>query len=124
MHESGEYYAVIFSSTHSGEEKEAYSSMANRMVELASQQEGFLGIESARDEKGRGITVSYWQTEECIKKWKENSEHLEAQKMGKKKWYKHFSLRIAKVIREYHSEPKPTPSTEKCLVGRLKKTLG
>lgn len=100
-----DYYAVIFSSRHSGEEEEAYSSMADRMVELASVQEGFLGIESARDENGFGITVSYWESEECIRKWKQNSEHLEAQKLGKEKWYRHFSLRIAKVVREYHSNP-------------------
>ena len=34
-----------------------YSEMVNRMVELATKQDGFLGIESAREEVG--ITVSY-----------------------------------------------------------------
>ena len=109
MNQPNEYFAVIFTSKHTGNEKEAYSSMADRMVELASKQEGYLGIESARDENGIGITVSYWKNEECIKKWKEHSEHLEAQKLGREKWYQNFSLRIAKVIREYHVTPNKEP---------------
>jgi heme-degrading monooxygenase HmoA len=42
--------------------------MAGKMVELASQQEGFLGVESARYEE-IGITVSYWESIDAIKKW-------------------------------------------------------
>lgn len=105
MNQPNEYFAVIFTSMHTGIEKEAYSSMADRMVELASAQEGFQGMESARDDSGMGITVSYWDNEECIRNWKQNAEHLEAQKLGKEKWYQNFSLRIAKVIREYHFSP-------------------
>ena len=51
------YYAVIFSS-HRTESDNGYGEMAERMVRLASQQPGFLGVESARESVG--ITVSYW----------------------------------------------------------------
>lgn len=67
------YYAVIFSSI-STEDNTGYSEMADLMVELAKQQDGFLGIESAKNEIG--ITVSYWTGIDSIKKWKQNSEHL------------------------------------------------
>lgn len=106
MNKPTEYFAVIFTSMNSGEDEEAYSSMADRMVELASEQEGYLGLESSRDANGLGITVSYWESEESIKKWKTNSENVEAQKLGKEKWYSNFSLRIAKVFREYHFNEK------------------
>ena len=46
--------------------------MSDRMIGLVSQQDGFLGFESAREELG--ITVSYWRDEESIKKWKVNLE--------------------------------------------------
>lgn len=92
------YYAVIFSSTRT-EGENGYGETANRMVELAEQQPGFLGIESAREEVG--ITVSYWADLESIKNWKANTEHLEAQKNGRKLWYDTFKLRIAKVERDY-----------------------
>lgn len=92
------YYAVIFTSTRT-EIEEGYVEMAIRMVELAKQQSGFIGLESARNEIG--ITVSYWESLEAIKDWKENTEHLFAQEKGKSTWYKNYKVRIAKVEREY-----------------------
>ena len=68
-------------------------------LQLAFQQDGFLGYESAREELG--ITVSYWKDEESIKKWKDNLEHQTAQKTGKELWYKQFKVRISKVERDY-----------------------
>ena len=92
------YYAVIFSSVRT-EGDNGYGAMADRMLALASEQEGFLGIESAREEVG--ITVSYWASEEAIKQWKQNAEHLEAQRLGHKAWYAEFKVRVAKVERAY-----------------------
>lgn len=93
------YYAVIFSSQRTDVD-EGYHAMANEMEILAQQQEGYLGIESARDQT-LGITVSYWRDLESIKKWKANSEHLLAQKYGREKWYSAYKTRIALVERDY-----------------------
>ena len=92
------YYAVIFTSLRT-EVDESYGHMADAMVELAKQQPGYLGIESARD--GLGITVSYWESLEAIRNWKENAQHQVAQKLGKEKWYTAFKTRICKVERDY-----------------------
>ena len=92
------YYAVIFTSLRT-EGDSGYDAMSDRMVELATQQPGFLGFESARD--GVGITVSYWSDLESIRHWKANAEHLEAQRLGHQKWYAAFKTRIAKVERDY-----------------------
>lgn len=93
------YYAVIFTSLKR-EENKGYMEMAEKMEELAKKQPGYLGFESARNEIG--ISVSYWKDLESIKNWKNNSEHLLAQQLGKTKWYEHYSIRIAKVERDYH----------------------
>ncbi len=92
------YYAVIFTTLRT-ENNEGYKDMSDRMVELARKQEGFLGIESARD--GLGITVSYWQDLDAIKSWKHNLEHTAAREEGRKKWYAEYKLRIAKVDHDY-----------------------
>ena len=94
------YYAVIFSSQRS-EGDAGYGAMADRMVELASQQSGFLGVESARGSDGFGITVSYWTSTDAIAQWKANVEHLAAQDLGRTLWYAHYELRVAKVERAY-----------------------
>ena len=92
------YYAVIFTSIRT-EDGDGYEHMAGKMVELAQLQEGFLGVESARNEIG--ITVSYWTDLESIKKWKENYEHRIARDIGRNNWYKSFKVRIAKVESDY-----------------------
>lgn len=92
------YYAVIFCSKRT-EGDRGYGKMAEKMVELASQQKGFLGVESARDE-GLGITVSYWDSLDAIKSWKEHSVHQVAQDRGKNEWYKNLALRVCKVERD------------------------
>jgi len=94
------YYAVIFASQRTTPDA-GYSDMAARMVELASQQSGFLGIESVRDGTGFGITVSYWSSEAAIAAWKIQAEHRVAQEAGKATWYAHYELRVAKVERAY-----------------------
>ena len=71
--------------------------MAERMLQLAKQQPGFLGVESARNNLGFGITVSYWQSLQAIAAWKAHAEHKLAQEQGKHTWYAHYELRIAKV---------------------------
>lgn len=92
------YFAVIFTSTRT-EADDGYGEAADRMVELAEQQTGFLGFESARE--NIGITVSYWADLASIKNWKANIEHLEAQKKGRKSWYDSYKIRISKVERDY-----------------------
>ncbi|MGS0741842.1 antibiotic biosynthesis monooxygenase family protein [Glaciimonas sp. GG7] len=95
------YYAVIFTSIRT-EGDHGYDAMSDRMVELARQQPGFLGLESARETVG--VTVSYWTSLEAIRAWKTNAEHLMAQESGRSDWYSAYTTRIAKVERAYGFE--------------------
>ena len=101
------YYAVIFTSTLK-ENHEGYSEMAEKMEHLAKQQPGYLGIDSARN--NIGITISYWESLESIKNWKQQSEHLQAQQKGQQHWYSWYNVKICKVEREY--EFKTTSSSD------------
>ncbi|GGO80502.1 polysaccharide biosynthesis protein [Marinobacterium nitratireducens] len=92
------YYAVIFTSLRT-EVDEGYAEMAERMEALASEQPGFLGVESARE--AVGITVSYWSDLESIKRWKADLDHREAQRLGREQWYSSFKTRISRVERDY-----------------------
>lgn len=96
------YYAVIFTTIRTAIDEEGYEETANRMEELATQQEGFLGIESVRKEMG--ITVSYWSSLEAITQWKNNIEHTEARDKGRKLWYNQYQLRVCRVERDYGFE--------------------
>ncbi|NNF83198.1 MAG: antibiotic biosynthesis monooxygenase [Flavobacteriaceae bacterium] len=92
------YYAVIFTSKLNSEST-AYQEMAVKMEELARQQDGFIGFESARSEIG--LSISYWSDLDSIKIWKNQIEHKKAQDKGQSEWYSWYKVRICKVEREY-----------------------
>lgn len=93
------YFAAIFSTQRRSGDA-GYAEIAQRMDELAAAQPGFLGVESARDAQGFGITVSYWSSEEAIAAWRDHAEHVAAQMRGRREWYASYALRIARVERE------------------------
>ncbi len=94
------YYAVIFTSQRMPGDQ-GYGDMAGRMVALAAEQPGYLGVESARDGEGLGITVSYWRGLDDIAAWRRHAEHKIARDTGRSDWYAHYTLRIARVERAY-----------------------
>lgn len=96
------YYAVIFSSQRPADsDNDGYGPMAEYLDAKVRQQPGFLGVESTRDTEGFGITVAYFDSEEAIAAWRRDAEHATARERGRKAWYEHFELRIAKVERAY-----------------------
>ena len=95
------YYAVIFSTIRTDLDQ-GYKEMSELMVNLAEQQPGYLGHESARNELG--ITISYWKDLVSIRNWKANSDHLVAQRFGREAWYAAYKIRIALVERDYWFE--------------------
>ncbi len=98
------YFAVIFTTQRTTGDND-YGAMAGKMTEMALAKPGCFGAEAVRDQAGLGITVSYWQSEADIAAWKQEAEHLVAQKCGKERWYSHYELRVARVERAY-SGPK------------------
>jgi heme-degrading monooxygenase HmoA len=96
------YYAVIFSSRRNADADEVYATTSQDMFTLASHQPGYLGHESARDSESRqGITVTYWDSLDNIKRWKAHAEHVIVQKMGRDVFYEEYQVKVAKVEREY-----------------------
>ena len=96
------YTAVIFTSTRT-EGDHGYAVVAYRMQELAEQQPGYLGYESAR-EGTFGITVSYWVDDAAAAAWKHVQEHTIAQQRGREAWYSDYRVHVATVTRSYGKE--------------------
>lgn len=92
-------YVVVFISQRTGGDN-GYAAMAERMVASVEKFNGYLGSESVRNATGLGITVSYWQSQDDIKRWKADAEHQQAQRRGKSDWYQHFRLTVAKVEKD------------------------
>ena len=92
------YFSVIFTAQRTLSDEDMYSLTSERMVELAQQQPGFLGLESVRGEDGIGITVSYWRDRAAIRAWRIDVEHLAAQQMGRQEFYSWYHIRVAEVV--------------------------
>ncbi|MEH6580269.1 MAG: antibiotic biosynthesis monooxygenase [Amphritea sp.] len=95
-------YAVIFKA-EINQLDDGYSKMAERMRQLSMDEYGCLEF-TACTEGDREIAISYWDSEEQIKAWKKNSEHLVAQTLGKQQWYKSYQVQIVEVVREYNAK--------------------
>jgi len=94
-------YAVIFTAKIKDLDQ-AYSETAKRMQDLAINKYGCTEFISVT-EAGQEIAISYWQNQAQIKAWKQDIEHLAAQKLGRSIWYKYYKVQIVEIIREYSS---------------------
>ncbi|WP_101758606.1 antibiotic biosynthesis monooxygenase [Oceanicoccus sp. KOV_DT_Chl] len=77
-----------------------YMEALEQMKKLAFEEYGCLEFTAMMDGNKR-MALSYWESEEQIRKWKENSEHLNTQKIAKQRWYQSYSVQIAQITREY-----------------------
>ena len=94
-------YIVIFKAIIKSLDEDYYLS-AKRMRELAMKDYGCVQIDSVSD-ADQEITLSYWNTEEDILAWKNNSEHLRVQSKGILQWYESYRVEIAELKHHYHS---------------------
>ena len=101
------YYAVIISSALDDADLDGYAAMDKRMGELGREQPGYLGRESRTDADGHELTVLYYRDAESITAWKQHPEHLEAQRLGRERWYAGYHIEVAKVERAYGFERTP-----------------
>lgn len=79
--------------------------MNARLVEMLTRLPGFLRVESVAAADGRGISISYWDSLETIKKWKADPVHQIAQTEGKARWYEDYTVEICEVLESYSKFP-------------------
>ncbi len=94
------FYAVIFTSLRSLN-NEGYKEMDELIYQKVVNEKGYIDHESARNDKGFGIHISYWKSLEDIDRWKNHRNHNEAKRLGKHKWYDKYEVKIAKVETKY-----------------------
>ncbi|BAO44528.1 antibiotic biosynthesis monooxygenase family protein [Thiolapillus brandeum] len=96
-------YAVIFRAVIA-ELDDRYTETAQRMRELAMTRYGCREFTSVTG-NGTEISISWWDNEEQIRQWKQDPAHRQAQELGRRKWYRDYSVQIVKVIKAYKSQP-------------------
>jgi heme-degrading monooxygenase HmoA len=93
-------------------DQEAFHQTAGRMMELVSKLPGFRGIEwfGALQDPRTQLALAQFDSHETVKAWKQNPEHLLAQKRGKEEFFERYHIQIADIAREY-GYPTEAPAT-------------
>jgi len=92
-------YAVIFKAEFKLQDQE-YSETTKWMRDLAINKYGCVKFVSVCEGE-KEISISYWESEDQIRRWKRDAEHIKAQEKGKMLWYKSYSIEVCEVVRSY-----------------------
>lgn len=95
--------AVIFEVKIKDGKQEEYLQIAAQLKEHLVQVKGFISIErfSSLAEEGKLCSLSFWEDETSINKWRTFELHRVAQAKGKAEIFADFRIRVAEVIRDY-----------------------
>src|SRR3989454_12326643 len=94
---------VVIFTTHlrDGADSEAYRKTSRRMHELVERIPGFIAISAYTAEDGEETDLVRSANEDSLKAWKEQPEHLEAQRRGREEFYDRYPVQACKVVRDY-----------------------
>ena len=94
------YYVAVFSTVRT-EEQAGYAETNARREEIVRDIPGFLGMDSAQNPGGLGISVAYFRDAEALTQWRTHTEHRAAQQHGREHWYQSYTLHVGKVERSH-----------------------
>ncbi len=96
-------FAVIFEVKPNAEGKDDYLKIANKLRAFLEEQEGLISIERFQSltDENKMLSLSFWESEKSIEKWRNLHEHRIGQKDGKEKLFDSYRIRVAQVIRDY-----------------------
>ena len=105
--------AVIFEVKPKIEGKEEYIKIAAGLRSFLENRDGFISIErfQSLSEEGKILSLSFWQDEAAVEKWRNLLEHRVAQKKGRESLFHSYRIRVAQVVRDYtESDRNEAPS--------------
>ncbi len=83
------------------------------MREILKDLPGFVSVERFESitDQSKLLSLSFWESEEAIDKWRNVVEHRIAQQKGKRELFRKYRIRVARVLRDYtESERTHAPS--------------
>lgn len=91
------YYAVIFISQTITDDA-AFNAMQTLVAEKLASAKGLLGMDRHRTANGLGFSISYWDSLESIRAWRDEKTHARGQKEARDKWYSSYTIRVCQVL--------------------------
>lgn len=95
---------VVFRSRLRGEHDDEFNALADKMLATAQGMPGFVSYKVFVADDGERCSLIEFDTPENLRAWAEHSEHREAQKLGRERFYADYSLQISDAPRESRFE--------------------
>ncbi|MEM8695364.1 MAG: antibiotic biosynthesis monooxygenase [Pseudomonadota bacterium] len=95
--------AVIFELLPAHGQRERYLDIAASLRAELEELDGFVSIErfESLSDKGKLLSLSFFEDEEAVLRWRNRQRHREAQAWGRDSIFADYRLRVASVIRDY-----------------------
>jgi heme-degrading monooxygenase HmoA len=98
--------AVIFEANALPDAQERYLQLAAELEPLLADAPGFISVErfQSLSTAGKILSLSWWEDEDAVARWKQNVMHQAAQKEGRGSIFASYRIRVARVFRDYSSD--------------------
>lgn len=95
--------AVLFEVQIPDDRKHLYLDIAARLRSEVEKIEGFISVERFQSlvNPHKMLSLSFFETEEAVLKWKQHQHHREAQQIGREKIFKDYRICVMQVLRDY-----------------------
>ncbi|TRX72516.1 antibiotic biosynthesis monooxygenase [Carboxylicivirga sp. M1479] len=95
--------AVIFEVFPREENKQEYLDIAAKLKPMLVNIDGFISVErfESLQTKGKILSLSFWESEEAIEKWRNETMHREGQANGLGHIFSDYRIRVGSIIRDY-----------------------
>jgi heme-degrading monooxygenase HmoA len=80
-----------------------YDAWAARMDKLAAAMPGYISHKRFDSPDGERVTIAEFESEEAQAAWRNHPEHVEAQRLGREKFYAEYDLKVCELKRAFSS---------------------
>ena len=80
-----------------------YDEVAAKLHSHIHSIEGFISVErfESRTNPGKLLSVSYWEDEAALKRWRDDADHQAGMKIGREDVFRDYRIVVADVQRDY-----------------------
>jgi heme-degrading monooxygenase HmoA len=80
--------------------RDEYVALVERMDEIARTMPGYISHKGFFADDGERVTIVEFEHEEGLRAWRQNPEHMAAQKLARQKYYTEYHVQVCTLDRE------------------------
>jgi heme-degrading monooxygenase HmoA len=82
--------------------QEEYVALVERIRQEVEKMPGYISHKGFWAEDGERVTIVEFKDEESQRAWRMNPKHIEAQRLGRQKYYDAYDIQVCSVLHDSH----------------------